>query len=62
MANRLRTYQALWAMTGLVSREACLAEKFDRVRDSGFDGMAIDLGALTIRQAEATVPHFARTG
>jgi sugar phosphate isomerase/epimerase len=39
-----------------------LAEKFDRVRDAGFDGMAIDLGALTLAQAEATVPHFTRTG
>jgi len=39
-----------------------VAEKFDRVREAGFDGMAIDLGALTMEQAEATVPHFSRTG
>lgn len=42
--------------------EAQVAQKFDRVREAGFDGMAIDLGALTPEQAEATVPHFARTG
>jgi sugar phosphate isomerase/epimerase len=62
MANRLLVYQALWAMDRLSSPEASLAEKFDRVREAGFDGMAIDLGALTLEQAEATVPHFARTG
>jgi len=27
-----------------------VAEKFDRVREAGFDGMAIDLGALTLEQ------------
>jgi hypothetical protein len=62
MANRLLVYQALWAMDRLVSPEASVAEKFDRVREAGFDGMAIDLGALTMQQAEATVPHFERTG
>jgi hypothetical protein len=62
MANRLLVYQALWAMDRLVRPEASIAEKFDRVRAAGFDGMAIDLGALSMEQAEATVPHFARTG
>src|ERR1700735_3966495 len=62
MANRLLVYQALWAMDRLVSPEATVAEKFDRVCEAGFDGMAIDLGALTMQQAEATVPHFSRTG
>jgi hypothetical protein len=46
----------------LVSPEASMAQKFDRVREAGFDGMAIDLGALSFEQAEATVPHFERTG
>jgi sugar phosphate isomerase/epimerase len=62
MGNRLLVYQALWAMERLVVPEASVAEKFDRVRDAGFEGMAIDLGALTWEQAEATVPHFERTG
>jgi hypothetical protein len=62
VAESLRVYQALWAMDRLVTPEASLAEKFDRVRAAGFDGMAIDLGALTPEQAEATVPHFSRTG
>jgi sugar phosphate isomerase/epimerase len=39
-----------------------VAEKFDRVKAAGFDGMTIDLGALTYAEAEATVPHFERTG
>src|SRR3984957_13659000 len=62
MANRLLVYQALWAMDRLVAPEATVSEKFDRVREAGFQGMAIDLGALSLEQAEATVPHFARTG
>jgi sugar phosphate isomerase/epimerase len=62
MNNRLHVYQALWAMDKLGSPEASTAEKFDRVREAGFDGMAIDLGALKLAEAEATVPHFARTG
>ena len=49
-------------MDRLCTPEASVAEKFDRVREAGFDGMAIDLGALTLEQAEATVPHFVRTG
>ena len=53
----LRVYQALWAMTGQP-----VADSFDRVRAAGFDGMAIDLGALSMAEARATVPHFARTG
>jgi len=35
---------------------------FDQVRAAGFDGMALDLGALTLAEAEVAVPHFARTG
>jgi sugar phosphate isomerase/epimerase len=62
MPNRILVYQALWAMDRLSAPEASVADKFDRVRDAGFDGMAIDLGALTLEQAEATVPHFRRTG
>jgi len=62
--QRLEIFQALWAMEHRRPGEAQppLAENFDRVKDAGFDGMAIDLGALSFAQAEATVPHFARTG
>jgi len=38
-----------------------VAEKFDRVREAGFDGMG-STSPLTMEQAEATVPHFSRTG
>ena len=62
LGNRLLVYQALWAMERLSTPEMPVAEKFDRVKEAGYDGMAIDLGALTMAQAEATVPHFARTG
>ncbi len=60
----LHVYQSLWAMEqrrpGVA--EPSLADTFDRVAAAGFDGMAIDLGALTLEQAQAAVPHFARTG
>jgi hypothetical protein len=62
MSSRLLVYQALWAMDRLTVPEASVAAKFDRVLEAGFDGMAIDLGALTFDQAQATVPHFERTG
>lgn len=62
MTGRLKVYQALWAMDRLMTPEEPLAEKFDRVAAAGFDGMAIDLGALSMAEAEATVPHYARTG
>jgi hypothetical protein len=60
----LRVYQSLWATElrrpGLPERPA--AERFDRVREAGFDGMAIDLGAMDIGAARRLVPEFARTG
>lgn len=62
MNNRLLIFQALWGMTRLTAPEVSIAEKFDRVKAAGFDGMAIDLGALTYAEAQATVPHFERTG
>ena len=62
MTERLQVYQALWAMDRLATPESTLAHKFDQVREAGFDGMAIDLGALSYEQAQATVPHFVRTG
>jgi hypothetical protein len=49
-------------MDKLVSPEASTAQKFDRVKEAGFNGIAIDLGALSFAEAEATVPHFTRTG
>src|SRR5580692_5983522 len=60
----LRVYQSLWATElrrpGAAERPA--AERFERVREAGFDGMAIDLGAMDIVAARALVPEFARTG
>jgi hypothetical protein len=60
----LRVYQSLWA-TELRSPgvpEAPVAERFARVREAGFDGMAIDLGAMNIEAARSLVPEFGRTG
>lgn len=62
--QRLRVYQSLWATEqrrpGVP--ELPVAERFDRVKAAGYDGMAIDLGALDLAAARETVPHFARTG
>jgi sugar phosphate isomerase/epimerase len=60
----LKVYQSLWAMElrRPGSPERPLPERFDRVCEAGFDGMAIDLGAMDLAAAEATIPEFARTG
>lgn len=60
----LLVFQSLWATElrrpGVPERP--VAERFERVREAGFDGMAIDLGALDIAEARAIVPEFSRTG
>jgi len=60
----LRVYQSLWATElrrpGVPERP--VIERFDRVREAGFDGMAIDLGAMDIVAARALAPEFVRTG
>jgi hypothetical protein len=60
----LRVYQSLWAteLRRPGAPERPIAERFDRVRAAGFDGMAIDLGAMDIVSARALVPEFGRTG
>ena len=58
----LKVYQALWAMSALTEPDTSLGEKFDRIAAAGFDGCGIDLGALSLAEAEDTVPHFQRTG
>ena len=60
----LRVYQSLWAteMRRPGAPERPVEERFDRVRDAGFDGMAIDLGAMDIGAARRLVPEFHRTG
>ncbi|WP_407048076.1 sugar phosphate isomerase/epimerase family protein [Methyloraptor flagellatus] len=62
--REIRFYQSLWATElrrpGVPERP--VAERFDEVAADGYDGMAIDLGALSLEQARATVPEFARTG
>jgi len=60
----LRVYQSLWAteMRRPGAPERPVEERFDRVRDAGFDGMAIDLGAMDIEAARRLVPEFGRTG
>ncbi len=60
----LRFYQSLWATEerrpGVAERP--VEERFERVRDAGYFGMGIDLGALDLETAKALVPLYARTG
>ena len=60
----LRVYQSLWATEqrrpGVAERP--VAERFDAVKDAGYDGMAIDLGALDLASARECVREYARTG
>jgi hypothetical protein len=60
----LRVYQSLWAteMRRPGAPERPVEERFDRVRDAGFDGMGIDLGAMDLAAARALVPEYERTG
>jgi hypothetical protein len=60
----LRVYQSLWAteLRRPGAPERPVEERFDRVRDAGFDGMGIDLGAMDIDVARSLVPEFGRTG
>jgi hypothetical protein len=60
----LRVYQSLWATEqrrpGMPERP--FPERFDAVKAAGYDGMAIDLGALDLAAARACAPEYARTG
>ncbi len=58
MITTLRVFQSIWAMQPYTD----LGEAFDRVKDAGFDGMAIDLGAADVAAARLAEPHFGRTG
>lgn len=60
----LRVYQSLWAteMRRPGVPEAPIPERFDRVKAAGYDGMAIDLGALDLPAAQGCVREYARTG
>lgn len=60
----LRLHQSLWATEqrrpGVP--EAPIEARFEQVAADGWDGMVIDLGAMTLEAARATVPFFARYG
>ena len=60
----LRVYQSLWAteMRRPGVPEAPIPERFDRVKAAGYDGMAIDLGALDLAAARGCVREYTRTG
>jgi len=60
----ISVFQSLWAtelrIPGIPELPVC--ERFDNVKAAGFDGMAIDLGALSLETARSAAPHYARTG
>lgn len=60
----LLVFQSLWAteLRRPGVPEAPVLERFEAVKAAGYDGMAIDLGAMELAAARETMPHFARTG
>ena len=60
----LAVYQSLWATEQRIPgvEEAPIEARFEQVKAAGFDGMAVDLGALDLATAKTTVPYFARHG
>jgi sugar phosphate isomerase/epimerase len=61
---QLRVYQSLWATEQRRAGvpEKPVAERFDAVKEAGYDGLAIDLGALELAAARRCVREYARTG
>src|SRR5215469_9401390 len=62
--GELFVYQSLWATElrrqGVPERP--IPERFDRVKEAGYAGLAIDLGAADMEVARTCVPEYARTG
>jgi hypothetical protein len=60
----LLVYQSLWATERRIpgTRELSVEERFDRAKASGFDGMAIDFGAISLDAARAAAPNYVRSG
>ncbi len=64
MTRNLKVFQSLWSMQPHDQTGDLLP--YDRVcgmvRDAGFDGLAIDLGAADVETAHAVRPHIEREG
>ncbi len=62
--SQLRIYQSLWASERAIAHtpEPSFEERFDEIKTAGFDGVALDLGALPLERAMAIIPQFARAG
>lgn len=62
--SELIVYQSLWACERRTpdTPEPSFEEKFDQVKEAGFHGMSVDLGAMPLPAALEVIPQFARTG
>ncbi len=62
--GELLVYQSLWAteLRRAGVPELPIPERFDRVKEAGYDGLAIDLGAADLEVARTCVPVYVRTG
>jgi hypothetical protein len=62
--SNLLIYQSLWATEQRLpdTPERSFEERFDEVMAAGFDGLSVDLGALSLEAAREVIPQFARTG
>jgi hypothetical protein len=61
---QLQCFQSLWATElrrpGVAERP--VAERFDRVKEAGYDGLAIDLGATDLAAGRSCIAEYVRTG
>ncbi|MBV8184974.1 MAG: sugar phosphate isomerase/epimerase [Hyphomicrobiales bacterium] len=64
LVGELLVYQSLWATERRIpgTPELSVEERFDRAKAAGFDGMAIDFGAMSLEAARAAAPNYARSG
>ena len=62
--GELLVYQSLWAteLRRPGVPELPIPERFDRVKEAGYHGLAIDLGAIDLDSARQYVREYARTG
>jgi hypothetical protein len=62
--QHIHFYQALWAteLRRPGAPEAPVSERFDIIRQDGYSGVGVDLGAVSLDEARATIPEFTRTG
>jgi hypothetical protein len=62
--SELLIFQSLWATERRIPGvpEAPIEQRFDAIAEAGFDGLSLDLGAISLDEARHAVGHYKRTG